>query len=219
MLVTGDSIPSDVLLLWTCSEPERLFQGHRLLYSWFALILEALSASVIHARCAALCLPVLTVPRLLLPLFSPPFLLSCLFFKFSSHAFIFYRTSHTLPASCEVVLCRISMQNCAALHVLRPVKEVLCYYLPFIQMQLWKSSAPTNRKDHSLNSWLSHGFINFSLTTLLDCIGHSYNVLVGSIMFVVDFPLEVLLPFTLILRYKCAKFTGTTERYQCWLAG
>lgn len=76
MLVSGDSIPSDVLLLWTCSEPERLFQGHRLLYSWFALILKALSASVIHAGCAALCLP---VPQRLLPLFSPPFLLSLFF--------------------------------------------------------------------------------------------------------------------------------------------
>lgn len=76
MMVTGDSIPSDVLLLWTCSEPERLFQGHRLLYSWFALILEALSVSVIHAGCAALCLPVLTAS-----LFPPPFSIQPFFFQ------------------------------------------------------------------------------------------------------------------------------------------
>lgn len=124
-----DSILSDVLLLWTCSEPERLFQGHRLLYSWFALILKALSVSVIHAGCAALCLPVLTVSRHLLPLFSPPFSIQPFFFQvFISRAFIFYKTTRTLSASCEVVLSRILTQNCAALHVLRPVKEVLCYF-------------------------------------------------------------------------------------------
>lgn len=81
MLVTGDSVLPDVLLPPTCSEPERLFQGHRLLYSWFALILKALSVSVIHAGCAALRLPVFTVSQRLHPLFSPPFLLSLCFFR------------------------------------------------------------------------------------------------------------------------------------------
>lgn len=82
MLATGNCIPSDALLLWTCSEPERLFEGHRLLYSWFASILKAVSASVIHAGCAALLSwPVLTVSRRLLPLFLPSFSTQPLFFQ------------------------------------------------------------------------------------------------------------------------------------------
>lgn len=165
-----------MLLLWTFSEPERLFQGHRLLYLWFALILKARYASVIHAGCPALCLPVLIVSRCLLPLFPPPFLLSLFFSSFA--LMLSSSIEHCVHSQWVVKLCSAGFKC----KIVPAWKKFFFFFLLFIEMQFWKSSAPTNRKDHSLNSWLSHGFINFSLTILLDCIGHSYNVLVGSIM-------------------------------------
>lgn len=144
-----------MVLLWTCSQPERLFQGHRPSFIPVVCIdfKDSLSVSNIHSHSFTACL------------------LFC-----SSCSPVFFHLSWPRWALMHATSKLWSCVKLAALHEL----QKCCIIFILIQMKFWASSALSNQniptREISLNLKFESQPFYLGFSLLWPCIKYSHNI-------------------------------------------